>query len=98
LGTILFKGMIMEENVDAVAINEVHSEVAMTAAELYPNSVIFHHAKTGEPVLRIAEDGFYVRGIRVPVDENEAMSVYHSFLEWMISAKEVSSESVESTQ
>ena len=30
-------------------------------------------------MLRIAEDGFYVRGVRVPADKKEARIVYEAF-------------------
>jgi hypothetical protein len=33
----------------------------------------------GTEMLRIAEDGFYVRGIRVEADEREAKIVYEAF-------------------
>lgn len=29
-------------------------------------------------LLKIAEDGFYVRGVKVPVDENEGKAVYNA--------------------
>lgn len=34
-------------------------------------------------MLRIAEDGFYVRGVRVPADDLEAGRVYRSFKSWL---------------
>jgi len=34
---------------------------------------------TGTEMLRIAEDGFYVRGVKVPADEKEATAVYKAF-------------------
>jgi hypothetical protein len=36
-----------------------------------------------EDMLRIAPDGFYVRGVKVPVDDNEAITVYNSFQQWL---------------
>lgn len=43
--------------------------------------------KTGgaEPseMLRVAPDGFWVRGQRVPVDDREAETVYRAFREWL---------------
>ena len=32
-----------------------------------------------DTMLEVKEDGFYVRGVRVPTDENEARAVYESF-------------------
>jgi hypothetical protein len=34
-------------------------------------------------MIRIAPDGFYVRGVRVPADEKEAQAVYDAFKAWM---------------
>ena len=37
----------------------------------------------GEEMLRVAKDGFYVRGVRVEADEKEAKAVYEAFKQWM---------------
>lgn len=37
----------------------------------------------GDTMLEVKEDGFYVRGVRVPADENEARAVYESFKSWL---------------
>jgi len=37
----------------------------------------------GEEMLRVAEDGFYVRGEKVPADKKEAKAVYEAFKRWM---------------
>jgi hypothetical protein len=37
----------------------------------------------GCEMLRVAEDGFYVRGVRVPADEQEAETVYRAFKEML---------------
>ena len=36
-----------------------------------------------DEMLRVARDGFYVRGVKVPQDEREAEAVYNAFLQWM---------------
>jgi hypothetical protein len=36
-----------------------------------------------DEILRITEDGFYVRGVKVPQDEREAESVYKTFHQWL---------------
>jgi len=38
----------------------------------------------GDSILRVAQDGFYVRGVRVPADEQEAEVVYNAFKRWMV--------------
>jgi hypothetical protein len=37
----------------------------------------------GEEMLRVAEDGFYVRGVKVPTDAKEAEEVYRAFKQWL---------------
>jgi len=36
-----------------------------------------------EEMLRVAKDGFYVRGKRVNQDDNEAEIVYNTFHQWL---------------
>jgi hypothetical protein len=38
-------------------------------------------------MLRIAKDGFWVRGVRVAQDEGEAESVYRNFQQWLVWAQ-----------
>ena len=37
----------------------------------------------GEEMLRVAEDGFYVRGVKVEADAKEAKEVYKAFKQWL---------------
>ena len=37
----------------------------------------------GEEMLRVSQDGFYVRGVKVEADEKEAEAVYKAFKQWM---------------
>ena len=47
-----------------------------------PNSITL---RTGpEEMIRVARDGFYVRGQRVPADDKEALTVYNAFKEWLV--------------
>ena len=41
----------------------------------------------GTEMLRVAEDGFYVRGERVPADEKEAATVYNAFKQFLVWAE-----------
>ena len=45
-------------------------------------NIVFHTGKS--ETLRVAEDGFYVRGVKVPVDEEEAAAVYRAFKEFLV--------------
>lgn len=47
-----------------------------------PNSIILNNK--GVEMLRVAEDGFYVRGTKVPVDDKEAATVYTAFKEFLV--------------
>ena len=38
----------------------------------------------GKEMLRVAEDGFYIRGQKVPVDDKEAATVYNAFKEFLV--------------
>jgi hypothetical protein len=37
----------------------------------------------GEEMLRVSPDGFWVRGVKVAQDSNEAEAVYQAFKAWM---------------
>ena len=58
--------------------NKAEPTMAMTPE----NSTIFYSA--GEEVLRVSKDGFWVRGTKVPVDDNEAKEVYNAFRQWLV--------------
>jgi len=47
-----------------------------------PNAITLMMAGQDE-MLRIAEDGFYVRGKKVPQDDKEAEVVYNAFKQWL---------------
>lgn len=38
----------------------------------------------GTEMLRVEPDGFYVRGVRVPVDDREAETVYTAFKQFLV--------------
>ena len=35
-------------------------------------------------MLKITEDGFYVRGKKVPVDDDEGLAVYRAFKQFLV--------------
>ncbi len=47
-----------------------------------PNNIVCNIGAT--EMLRVAEDGFYVRGEKVPVDDREAATVYNAFKEFLV--------------
>jgi hypothetical protein len=50
----------------------------VSANNIVPNSFLFYVGD--ECMLKIAKDGFYVRGKRVKQDDNEAETVYNAFM------------------
>lgn len=38
----------------------------------------------GTEMLKVAQDGFYVRGIKVPADDKEAETVYNAFKSFLM--------------
>ena len=46
------------------------------------NTISFYIAGNDE-MLRISQDGFYVRGQPVPIDDQEAATVYNAFQSWL---------------
>ena len=41
------------------------------------------YGNSKDEMLKITQDGFYVRGVKVPQDEREAESVYKTFHQWL---------------
>lgn len=41
----------------------------------------------GTEMLRVAQDGFYVRGVKVPADDREAETVYNAFKQFLVWAE-----------
>ena len=46
-----------------------------------PNSISLNSNTT--EMLRVAKDGFYVRGVKIEQDEKEAEKVYNAFHQWL---------------
>ena len=52
---------------------------------LEPNSLTM--ITGGNEMIRIAPDGFYVRGQKVPADDKEALTVYNAFKQYLVWAE-----------
>jgi len=48
-----------------------------------PESNITFHGGNAE-MLKVTEDGFYVRGVKVEADEKEAAAVYKAFKQFLV--------------
>lgn len=54
---------------------------------LAENSITFDIDPMDTPMLKISPDGFYVRGVKVPVDDKEALTVYNTFKRFLVEAE-----------
>jgi hypothetical protein len=63
-------------------INEPNPTPVLSVTSPPENNIVFHNGKT--EVLKVTEDGFYVRGVKVPVDDKEAVAVYKAFKEFLV--------------
>ena len=76
----------------AYDFTELNKVVATWVNDGPVTSYNFHEPKSNNIVcnvgstemLRVAEDGFYVRGVRVESDDKEAATVYNAFKEFLV--------------
>lgn len=50
-----------------------------------PNNIVMYAG--GTEMLKVADDGFYVRGVKVPADDKEAETVYNAFKQFLVWAE-----------
>ena len=46
-------------------------------------AAIVMNVGTNDEMIRVTEDGFWVRGVKVEQDDKEAETVYNAFKQWM---------------
>ena len=78
-----------------IDLNDYASSIAVTANDngwMDYKDWLYHDQNThnnitltggGEEMLRIAKDGFYIRGVKVEADAKEAEEVYKAFKQWL---------------
>ena len=67
----------------ATWVNDDPSEITRyNFHEPKPNNITCNVGTT--EMLRVAEDGFYVRGEKIPVDDKEAATVYNALKEFLV--------------
>jgi len=81
----------MTHGIIAQEISEIFPEMKVSTTQFDPvlsvtapptSNIVFH---TGAAeMLRVAEDGFYVRGVKVKADEQEAAAVYKAFKAFLV--------------
>jgi hypothetical protein len=57
------------------------TEIQFADATTRPNNITC--LAGGEEMLRVGPDGFWVRGVKVEQDAQEAQAVYNAFKQWM---------------
>ena len=73
---------------DFTELNKVVATWALPEATRYnfheptSNNIVCNVGTT--EMLRVSEDGFYVRGVRVEADDREAATVYAAFKEFLV--------------
>ncbi len=57
--------------------------------EPQPNNIImsFNSNADQQEMLRIGPDGFYIRGKKVPVDENEGLAVFKALKRFLVESE-----------
>lgn len=71
-------------NHDHTPVYGIDGDVTYILREEVQNSAITMNAQGGDEMIRVARDGFYVRGVRVPADDKEAETVYNAFKQWLV--------------
>lgn len=78
--TINYFPGVMAQEVDTVIEN-----ATIGVSEAARNNISCYAG--GTEMLRVAQDGFYVRGQRVPADDKEAETVYNAFKQFLVWAE-----------
>jgi hypothetical protein len=63
-------------------INEPRPAPVLSVSAPPENNIVFHAGQA--EMLKVTEDGFYVRGVKVEADKKEASSVYRAFKEFLV--------------
>ena len=75
------------KELEAVVRNWVNEDIGyinIDAANVARNTITFNAGPGNCEMLKVSEDGFWVRGLKVEQDDKEAQLVYNSFKEWLI--------------
>lgn len=79
---------IIGSNPNTVSLNEWYRQAADQNVEYEfhkpnPDAAITMIASGADEMIRVTKDGFWVRGVKVEQDANEALTVYNAFKQWM---------------
>jgi len=62
---------------------DCNGKKSMNELDTMTNDNIVFNTDTATEMLRVAKDGFYVRGVKIEQDEKEAEKVYNAFHQWL---------------
>lgn len=62
---------------------QLENELKIVSADVVPNTITFFDNASQFPMLCVAPDGFYVRGVKLEQDEAEARAVFDALAEWL---------------
>jgi len=71
-----------QDSTNGVIAQEVGPEFTFRDNLPSTNNIVM--INKGVEMLRVTEDGFYIRGEKVPVDDREAATVYNAFKEFLV--------------
>lgn len=69
----------MDETLYTIDTNSLN----LGATEINTNPNVTFNIGDSDELLRIAKDGFYVRGVKIEQDAEEAEKVYNAFHQWL---------------
>ena len=61
--------------------------INIDAMEKARNTITFNAGNPSIEMLKVSQEGFWVRGVKVTQDDKEAQVVYNAFKAWMMWAK-----------
>ncbi len=69
--------------------NYTINQTDLSVGETQPDNIIMNVNSNADQqeMLRIGPDGFYIRGKKVPVDENEGLAVFKALKRFLVEAE-----------
>jgi hypothetical protein len=73
---------VSEAFLEMFIVNNPLPDPILTVTAPPQNNIVFHSGQA--EMLKVTEDGFYVRGVKVDADEKEAAAVYKAFKQFLV--------------
>lgn len=71
---------------DAEAVSKAYAGNTGLASERYEHSVIIF-GQSGSEMIRVSKDSFFIRGVKIEQDKDEAKKVYEAIIKLLFGAK-----------